>query len=240
MVCAAPLDDTPISPGNKCNEARQLRLEECSRQLSTWQLYEISPVQLTFSCPHGWRPPVRIPQTKGPIQLYDIHGKLICQLHGQNPQLSCLDKNAEQRQFAAYFIDYAVGELASDLHVNIVDLPSYGLNVSTTLDLDLHKHILQTAQQYIAKMKNTHHMSNAAVVMLDYHTGAIRSFVGSLDSPAAVNPLNVITQTARQVGSAFKPFVYANAFAQGISPGEVFYDGPFSVGGPYGYAPLQL
>jgi hypothetical protein len=82
-------------------------------------------------------PPVRTPQTKGSIQLYDIHGKLICQLHGQNPQLSCLDKNAEQRKFAAYFIDYAVSELASDLHVNIVDLPSYGLNVSTTLDLDL-------------------------------------------------------------------------------------------------------
>jgi hypothetical protein len=41
---------------------------------------------------------------------------------GQNPQLSCLDKNAEQRKFAAYFIDYAVSELASDLHVNIVDL----------------------------------------------------------------------------------------------------------------------
>jgi membrane peptidoglycan carboxypeptidase len=98
---------------------------------------------------------------------------------------------------------------------------------------------LQTAQQYIAKMKNTHHMSNAAVVMLDYHTGAIRSFVGSLDSPTAANPLNVVTQTARQVGSAFKPFFYANAFAQGISPGEVVYDGPFAVGGPYGYAPYN-
>lgn len=82
-------------------------------------------------------------------------------------------------------------------------------------------------------------MSNAAVVMLDYHTGAIRSFVGSLDSPTAANPLNVVTQTARQVGSAFKPFFYANAFAQGISPGEVVYDGPFAVGGPYGYAPYN-
>jgi cell division protein FtsI/penicillin-binding protein 2 len=92
--------------------------------------------------------------------------------------------------------------------------------------------VLQKAKQYIATIASTHHMSNAAVIILDYHNGAIRSLIGSLDSPTSDRPLNVVTQKDRQVGSVFKPFVYANAFGQGISPGEVVYDGPFSVGSP--------
>jgi membrane peptidoglycan carboxypeptidase len=172
------------------------------------------------------------PQTKGPIQLYDTHGILICQLHGQNSQQDCLTKNSVQRPFAFQFIDYALNELASDLHTTVANLPSTALKVSTTLDLNLQKQVLQKAKQYITTMTTTHNMTNAAVVMLDYHNGAIRSLLGSLNSPTANPPLNVITQDPRQLGSLFKPFVYATAFEQGISPGEVVYDGPFSVGTP--------
>ncbi|MBV9256485.1 MAG: hypothetical protein JO215_00545, partial [Ktedonobacteraceae bacterium] len=171
-------------------------------------------------------------QTRGPIQLYDVHRILICQLHGQNPELDCLAKKSVQRQFAFQFIDYALNELASDLHVSIANLPSYALNVSTTLDLNLQKQVLQKAKQYIATVAKTNNIKNAAVVMLDYHNGAIRSLIGSLDSPTADAPLDVVTQQPRQLGSIFKPFIYATAFEQGISPGEVVYDGPFSINEP--------
>ncbi len=63
-------------------------------------------------------PTAKTPQTMGPIQLYDMHGKLICQIHGQNPQFDCLEKNVVQSQLASYFIDYALSQLASDLHVS--------------------------------------------------------------------------------------------------------------------------
>lgn len=149
-----------------------------------------------------------------------------------DPQLDCLAKNSVQRQFAFQFIDYALNELASDLHTRVANLPSSALNVSTTLDLNLQKQVLQKAKQYIATMASTHNMKDAAVVMLDYHNGAIRTLIGSLDSPTTNPPLNVVTQDPRQPGSIFKPFVYATAFEQGISPGEVIYDGPFSVGTP--------
>jgi membrane peptidoglycan carboxypeptidase len=178
-------------------------------------------------------------ETKGPIQLYDMHGVLICQLHGQNAQLDCLAQNSVQRPFASQFIDYALKELASDLHTTIAHLPSTALNVSTTLDLNLQKQILQKAKRYIATMATTHNMTNAAVVMLDYHNGAIRALIGSLDSPTANSALNVVTQNPRQLGSLMKPFVYATAFEQGISPGEVIYDGPFSVGTPP-YSPVNF
>lgn len=176
--------------------------------------------------------------TNGPIQLYDVHNRLLCQLHGQKSQLDCLAKNGTSRQFASQYIDYTVSELASDLHVSSDRLPSSALHISTTLDLDLQRRVLQKTQQYIASMADTHHMTNAAAIILDYHNGAIRSLIGSLDSPTTDNPLNVVTQKGRQIGSAFKPFVYATAFEQGISPGEVVYDGPFSVGSPP-YTPLN-
>src|SRR5690242_5061836 len=91
-------------------------------------------------------------QAKGPIQLFDVHNKLICQIHGQNSQLDCFNKNADQSAVAFQFIDDAVSELASDLHASIANLPSSALNVSTTLDLGLQQQVLQKAQQYIATM----------------------------------------------------------------------------------------
>lgn len=176
--------------------------------------------------------------TNGPIQLYDTHGTLICQLHGQNPQMDCLAPKSIPRQFAFQFIDYALNELASDLHVSVAHLPSSALNVSTTLDLNLQKQVLQTTKRYIATMATTHNMKDAAVVMLDYHNGAIRTLIGSLDNATSPTQLNVVTQDPRQPGSVFQPFVYATAFEQGISPGEVVYDGPFSVGTPP-YSPVN-
>ena len=184
------------------------------------------------SCTYGSGGSTANPPAKGPIQLYDVHGTLICQLHGQNPQLDCLAQSGTQRPFAFQFIDYALNELANDLHTTIANLPSTALTVLTTLDLNLQKQVLQKTQQYIATMKPTHNMSNAAVVMLDYHNGAIRSLIGSLDSPTTDPALNFVTKNPRQLGSIFKPFVYATAFEQGIGPGEVVYDGPFSVGTP--------
>lgn len=180
---------------------------------------------------------IRPPQTNGPIQLYDTHGTLLCQLHGHNQQVDCLAPKSIPRQSAFQFIDQALSELASDLHVSVANLPSSALNVSTTLDFKLQQQVLQKAKDYIATM-HTYNMTNAAIVMLDYHNGAIRSLLGSLDSSTAVSPLNVATQNGRQPASLFKPFVYATAFEQGISPGEVIYDGPFSVGTPP-YSPLN-
>jgi membrane peptidoglycan carboxypeptidase len=175
--------------------------------------------------------------SRGPIQLFDVHGQLICQVHGQNPQLSCLDNGAAPRRAAGYFIDYALRELATDLHVSLAHLPADALNVSTTLDMGLQWQVLQKARQYIASMAATHHLTDAALVMLDYRSGAVRALIGSLSGPGAANSGDYVTQRGRQPGSIFKPIVYANAFEQGISPGEVVYDGPFIVGPAPGYAP---
>src|SRR5579875_1761830 len=130
---------------------------------------------------------------------------------------------------APHFINYALNELAQVLHVKVSQLARSGLIVHTTLDLNLQKQVFKIAQQQIQKMA-AHHMSDAAVVVMDPHTGAIRTLVGNIHpNDPNTGQFDVATQGYRQPGSAFKPFIYATAFAQGISPGMPVYDGPLTI-----------
>src|SRR5947209_15405031 len=131
---------------------------------------------------------------------------------------------------APHFARYAVTELARDLHVKISDLSRAGLIVSTTLDLPLQNQVLDIARKHIAEMAEAHHMSDAAEVLIDYHNGNIRVLLGNLDpNDPRSGQFDVATQGYRQPGSSFKPFVYATAFAKGISPGMPVLDAPISV-----------
>jgi membrane peptidoglycan carboxypeptidase len=129
-----------------------------------------------------------------------------------------------------HFVGYALGELAQDMHVKVADLSRSGLVVSTTLNLSLQNKILKDAQQHIAQLAQAHNMSNAAEVVIDNHTGAIRTLLGNIDPNNPVDgAFDVATQGFRQPGSSFKPFIYATAFEQGISPGTPVLDGPLTI-----------
>lgn len=131
---------------------------------------------------------------------------------------------------AQHFVDYAIDEMTKTLHVKRTDLARAGLVVSTTLDLPLQNKILKIAQQHIAEMAAKHNMSNAAVVMIDYHIGAIRVLLGNIDpNNPNYGAFDVATQGYRQSGSSFKPFIYATAFSQGMSPGMPVLDGPLTI-----------
>jgi penicillin-binding protein 1A len=66
----------------------------------------------------------------------------------------------------------------------------------------------------------------AAGLVIESRTGAIRAMVGGWDF--ARNRFNRITQARRQVGSAFKPFVYGAALEQGWTPADTLLDAPTS------------
>ncbi|TMB89112.1 MAG: hypothetical protein E6J44_03445, partial [Chloroflexi bacterium] len=131
---------------------------------------------------------------------------------------------------APHFANYAVNELANLLHVKRVDLSRSGLIVSTTLDLPLQNQILKIAQRHIAEMAATHNMSNAAAVLIDFHNGAIRTLLGNIDpNNPHYGAFDVAADGYRQPGSSFKPFIYATAFEQGISPGTPVFDTPLTI-----------
>jgi membrane peptidoglycan carboxypeptidase len=131
---------------------------------------------------------------------------------------------------APHFANYAANELANLLHVKRVDLSRSGLIVSTTLDLPLQNQILKIAQRHIAEMAATHNMSNAAAVLIDFHNGAIRTLLGNIDpNNPHYGAFDVAADGYRQPGSSFKPFIYATAFEQGISPGTPVFDTPLTI-----------
>lgn len=63
-----------------------------------------------------------------------------------------------------------------------------------------------------------------ALLTLDNRSGAVLALVGGFDYNRS--EWDRAWQSARQCGSAFKPFVYLAAFEHGFSPADTIYDGP--------------
>jgi penicillin-binding protein 1A len=67
-----------------------------------------------------------------------------------------------------------------------------------------------------------------ALVMIDNRSGGIRALVGGRDYREST--FNRALFSKRQMGSTFKPFVYAAAFARGLQPTTLIDDGPIKPG----------
>jgi penicillin-binding protein 1A len=69
-----------------------------------------------------------------------------------------------------------------------------------------------------------------AVVLIDNRSGGIRALVGGRDFTESPYNRAILPDAARQVGSTFKPFIYAAAFSKGMLPGAAIDDGPIGRG----------
>ena len=65
-----------------------------------------------------------------------------------------------------------------------------------------------------------------AFLALDPRDGQIKAMVGGYDFERS--KFNRTVQARRQPGSAFKPFIYAAAFDEGLTPSSIFDDAPIS------------
>jgi penicillin-binding protein 1A len=132
---------------------------------------------------------------------------------------------------APHFMNFVLSELQDTLHLKRNQLSRSDLIVYTTLDGALQDKIQKIAQQHIAELRDAHNVHNAAEVLIDFHTGAIRSLLGSIDynDKSIDGEFDVATQGYRQPGSSFKPYVYVTAFAQGASPGQAIADTPVTI-----------
>ncbi len=159
--------------------------------------------------------------------------------YAEASQPDFLHRGVPANNAAPHFVNYALNELAGILHVKVPELARCGLSVTTTLNLKLQNQVLKLAQQHIAQMARAHNMSDAAVVVIDYHTGAIRTLLGNIDpNNPQYGQFDVATDGYRQPGSSFKPFIYATAFAQRrISPGMPVLDAPLTIPMCFGLPP---
>jgi len=106
-------------------------------------------------------------------------------------------------------------------------LEQSGWRVTTTLDADLQTKAEEIVNRNALANVEKFNATNMAMTAVDPKTGQILVMVGSrnyfdTDIPGAYNVATM--SPGRQPGSAFKPFVYAQAFAEGYTPETILFD----------------
>lgn len=142
---------------------------------------------------------------------------------------------------APHFVVYSQSQLET-LLVNELDLSQEaikqmiargGLEIYTTLDMDVQRVAEESARQQVAALSASNHLTNAAVVILNPPTGEILGMVGSVDYNNEAIDGNVnVTIAERQPGSAMKPFTYAAAMEHGWTAANIIWDTRTEIGIP--------
>ena len=114
-----------------------------------------------------------------------------------------------------YFLNAVRKELAEEYGDDAVY--EGGLKIYTTLDPELQGMADDAVDSVVDPASGD---PSASLVSVDPGTGAVRAMVGGSDFRQV--KFNLATEAHRQSGSAFKPFVFAEAVDQGISP-ETMY-----------------
>jgi penicillin-binding protein 1A len=146
-----------------------------------------------------------------------------------------------------YAMDAIYRELQTLVSQDAID--SGGLRVYTSLDPELQRTAEQATDNLLTQVENKPNYKHpaktdfteqsrdaeeptaylqGAVIAMDNRTGAIRALVGGRDYRDS--KYNRALQAYRQVGSIFKPFVYAAAYGRGMMPGTRIDDSPLRHG----------
>lgn len=153
----------------------------------------------------------------------------------QNRKLSFIQPHSQIQ--APHFVMYIKDRLVSEYGAKIVE--EGGLEVITSLDLDIQKMAEAVVATNIEKLKSLN-VSNGAVLITNPATGEILAMVGSKDYFNLEEDGNVnVTLRPRQPGSAIKVVNYAYALSHGYTPATILSDTPisFQVPGQPVYAP---
>jgi penicillin-binding protein 1B len=125
---------------------------------------------------------------------------------------------------APYFVDL-IGREVTELFPRVIaDSPS--VDVYTTLDLSLQRAALDAMRSGLARVdkqlagrrRNRGRIAQAALIAVDPKTGEILALVGGRSYNQS--QLNRATNSRRQPGSVFKPFVFMAAFDYGVRQGR--------------------
>jgi penicillin-binding protein 1A len=187
--------------------------------------------------------PLKNPQ--GAAQQRNVVLDRMLELKRISPEQAQIAKSAQvtsrPRRLPFLQENYAMDAVQRDLNILIPEdvIDHGGLKIYTTLDPVVQKAATEALESHLSKVERQsgyRHMTKSeyrpvegsedasmpylegAVVVIDNTTGGIRGLVGGRDYQQskfnrALPPAN------RQVGSAFKPFVYALAFTYGLLPG---------------------
>jgi membrane peptidoglycan carboxypeptidase len=156
---------------------------------------------------------------------------------------------------APHFVYFVINQLKEMIDTGqLHNLSRSGLNIYTTLDLDMQNQVQQYMKNHLygndrddygGGLICNDHLTNSAAILVDHHTGAIRVLLGSVDyySTTIDGQFDDATQAFRGPGSAFKPIAYATAFEKGWFPALTVSDTPtafWDAGAGVLYKPLDF
>ena len=119
-----------------------------------------------------------------------------------------------------YFLDMISQKVMEELGAEA--LYKGGLKVYTTLDSDMQS-AAEASLKHLPNIyldKNKLNQPQVALVAIDPHSGQIKAMIGGRGE----DKFNRATLAVRQPGSAFKPFVYVTAMANGFTPASIIED----------------
>lgn len=138
---------------------------------------------------------------------------------------------------APHFVMYVRELLAAQFGDKMLN--QEGLEVRTTLDLELHDTVQELVTTEVQSLKNLS-VKNGAAMVTKPGTGEVLAMVGSTDYFNFENDGQVnIALRPRQPGSSIKPVTYALALSKGKTPNSIIEDKPISyqIAGSRPYTP---
>ena len=130
---------------------------------------------------------------------------------------------ATNKRVGRHFSDWVLSQVPS-----FVSAADRDLTVITTLDYKLQGKAENQVREAIKKNAKKLKVTEGAALVMD-PTGKVLAMVGGTNY--SVSQFNRVTQSLRQPGSVFKPFVYLAGMDVGLTPSSIMSDGPIDVAG---------
>jgi penicillin-binding protein 1A len=133
-----------------------------------------------------------------------------------------------------YYLDWAFDEMKKLVATFPKSMTERVFVVRTALDTNLQREAESEVENNLRQFGQSYHASQAAAVLME-NDGAVRAMVGGRDYGAS--QFNRATDSLRQPGSSFKPYVYATALEHGMTPNSIVVDAPICLGNwcPHNY-----
>ncbi|MEX1052574.1 MAG: penicillin-binding transpeptidase domain-containing protein, partial [Patescibacteria group bacterium] len=139
---------------------------------------------------------------------------------------------------APHFVFYVKNQLIDEFGIRKVE--EGGLNLKTSLDLEIQESVETILEEEIDKIRNLN-VTNGAVLVTKPSTGEILAMVGSVDYFSEPYGAFNVTTALRQPGSSIKPLMYSLALQDRFTAATVLDDTPvvFNIPGSRPYRPVN-
>ena len=139
----------------------------------------------------------------------------------------------------SYYVDQVINDVISDLQTKKGYSESFatqqvfngGLKIYTAMDYDIQE-AMESVFENTSNFPSTRKQAQAAMVIIDPYTGAVKGMIGGLGKKTESRGFNRAVHMKRQPGSSLKPLsVYIPALETGkITPASILEDEKLTIG----------